>query len=144
MIMLPRQRQWRSQLLTQLLPLVGQPFAWGVTDCASITRRALAAMFGHDVTQLPAWNSPRELLEVRERHGAPADILRGLGAQERALTFLRVGDVVVSTEPEEEDREALYVCLHGSRCITGTRHGVTLTRPERGTVYSLWEVPAHG
>lgn len=73
-------------------------------------------------------------------------ILEALGAERTSVPFMRVGDIVVGSEAEEDvGHESAMVCVSGQSCLASTREGVVFGQPDPGSaVYSLWEVKARG
>lgn len=130
----------------------GSSFEWGKTDCASLTRAALAQMFGVEVfPSLPQWSTAREALTVLHEHGTVGSILEKAGAICTTRAYLRAGDIIVTQEPEEEvGRTALLVCIDEAWCLAGGRKGVQLVPPpayldfDERCVYSLWEIADRG
>ena len=148
--MTPRVLHWRSALLAWAEGLDGQPFAWGLTDCATLARKALEVCFGMDlVPECPSWNKPHEALRVIRDFGRPSQILTRLGAAPRPLTFVRAGDIIVMPEQQEPiGREALGVWLDGAVLLSDRERGAHIVArpimPNDATAYSIWEVPARG
>ena len=72
---------------------VGQPFAWGRTDCVSLVLRGLAAMG----TPAPSvcWGSRREALQVYRATGGPVQFFREAGWTRASVSHAVTGDLVV-------------------------------------------------
>jgi hypothetical protein len=142
-----RQQDWPSRLQAWAAAQQGKPFEWGTTDCAALARSALIAMFGEELaTHLPRWDSVRGAALILQVRGSVGSVLEELGAERTTVPFMRVGDVVVSPELEEDvGHESVMVCIDGQRCVASTREGVAVSLPDpKGVVYSLWEVTFNG
>lgn len=145
--MIARARNWRAHLHAWSASVLGQPFAWGRTDCGTLARDALAVMFGQDVVPfVPRWHSAREAVAVLQAYGSVPEILARLGAPQTTLSFMRAGDLILSKSDDDESRIGLAVCVDGRRCIASQPAGVArvlLSRDEPAVVcvYSIWEVP---
>jgi hypothetical protein len=101
-------------------------------------------MFGEEITiHLPRWNNVRGAAVILQVRGSIGSILEELGAERTSVPFMRVGDLVVSPEPEEKvGHESVMVCVDGQQCLVGTtEYGVAIMNPvPEAVVYSLWEV----
>jgi hypothetical protein len=142
-----RQRDWSSRLQKWAAAQQGKPFVWGSTDCAALARAALIEMFGEEISvHLPYWDNVRGAALILQARGSVGSILEELGAERTSVPFMRVGDLIVSAEPEEDvGHESVMVCIEGQKCLASTREGVTWSgaAPD-SVVYSLWEVTVDG
>lgn len=141
--MIQRRLDWRSRILAWSQAQVGKPLVWGQTDCAALARTAIVQMFGEAAEEiLPRWKTAREALTILQERGSIGTILEELGADKLSVPFLRAGDLVVSSEPEEAvGGQSVMVCIDRTQCLAGTSHGVVMTAPgTNAVVYSLWEL----
>lgn len=94
-----RRPDWDVRLVRLQDDVLGEPFRWGETDCASIVRRALAAMYPEGEVPLPS--APPEYEDRRGagrayvESGGVAAMLEAGGAERVDLNFARQGDVLV-------------------------------------------------
>jgi len=136
---------WRSNLFRWAMTQNGRPFAWGDTDCASLTRKALAICFGRELfPDAPRWNTRRGAVLAWKETGGLEPALVQLGAKKTDLNFVRAGDVVCFDEAEERIGHTAVGIWIGNRCLMSTVEGVALaplqSLPTDSRVYSLWEV----
>jgi hypothetical protein len=142
-----RQQDWSSRLQKWAAAQQSRPFIWGETDCCALARAALIEMFGSFLAvHLPRWDNLRGARVILQVRGSVGEILEQLGAERTSLPFMRVGDIVVCSEPlEDAGGVAAMVCINGQQCLAGTREGVVMMIPPADSVvYSLWEVTFNG
>lgn len=101
---------------------VGQPFAWGRTNCGALAAGAIDAMFGSDLftasISARCTSAARGLALSRSR--ATRSVLFGFGAHVVDLNYAQVGDIVVAFE---DPWECSHVVL-GKNCLSSS--------PEKG------------
>lgn len=96
--MMSRVPNWNVELAALARELGEQGFEWGKTDCASVARAALVAMYGEDLvapyihttytTKIGASRAFRKI-------GSMVDIITSAGAREVPLHATRDGDFLV-------------------------------------------------
>ena len=98
-----RIRDWTVALGELAREVIGAPFEWGETDCVSVFRRALVAMYGKDiaapyidVTYTTKVGATRAFNKV----GGYEDTLLKMGAKEVPPHLTRDGDVMVFPKGE--------------------------------------------
>lgn len=140
----PRIRNWDVQLVLWAREQIGKPFEWGRTDCASLTRGALAVMYGTDPLTAVFWSDLRSALSAIEGLGGAAAALQRLGAQPCPLKFAQAGDIAVGPERDAHGLVQLSVVLgRGQVLVTTPEHGVavaSIAALTHGT--ECWRVPA--
>lgn len=99
-----RHRDWDDRLFRACDELVGRPFEWGETDCASMVIHALEAMYPPDDLPLPmdrpAWATERAALRAYRATGGVEAALRAHGAQEVPLAFAQQGDIIIGLDEQ--------------------------------------------
>lgn len=118
---------WDRRLVEFAATVVGRPFKWGQTDCASIVRRGLTQVFSQDVWKghVGEWKTKRGALGVSGRT-EPQEALRASGAVEVGKHYAWSGDVALGDSVD--DHGMLQVAL-----LLPTRKAMTST-PENGVV----------
>ncbi len=91
---------WDVHLFRWADKVVGRPFVWGETDCATLVRAAHVVMYGTDVFGWPTYRSKLGATKARKKVGGI------LPALQRVCTavgrrFARDGDIVVITHEGE-------------------------------------------
>ena len=87
---------WNERLVAYANSVNGAPFQWGVTDCASLVRYALRAMYGRDLLRgMGSYRSSPSALRVGRQVGPVGAYLRDRGFQAVGLAFAQSGDTVV-------------------------------------------------
>lgn len=98
-----RHRNWDVRLVEWQGGLLGAPLEWGRTDCGSLVRGALEAMYPEDEVPLPedvpAYESKQGALRVREQTGGMETALETGGAEPVELPFAQQGDIVLGLNP---------------------------------------------
>lgn len=108
---------WDVALQAWADALVGQPYAWGRTDCVSLAIAAIGVLYPHQPA-LPGY--PSKTAALRALAEDPVLIPRTLellGATPTTRAFAQAGDILVS--PAGADELALLVSL-GAWALTGT------------------------
>lgn len=127
-----RVENWDQKLIYYARESVGKDFEWGVTDCASLVRASIAAMYGEDVfSHVAAWSTLREAKNQYEMHGRASSILAEAGASIVASNYEQTGDIIVSPGEDQDGLPRFGVILTGGQ--------VLLSTPESGVhVLSHW------
>jgi hypothetical protein len=137
----PRVRYWETALVRWAREQAGRPYVWGVTDCATLARAALAVVFGRDVAPgLPVWKSQASASRIAKRTRV-SDALRTLGAIESQAAFAGAGAVVTVPDDRVPGGESVCVVVSAGIALYAQHDtGVTLHRaPEVGTAWTLVE-----
>lgn len=139
---------WDVRLVTWAAGLVGTPFEWGKTDCASLVRGCIAAMYGHDFFSY-RYQSERGALKALATGGAVSDHILTLGADLYPFPFAQQGDVVVAPDDNGPWGEFAHVVIANLAFSSDPVAGVyaqklqALKFPEGTQVYRLpWEIDA--
>ncbi len=74
-----RVRNWDHEASVYIDSILGQPFQYGKTDCASIAAGVLRAMYGPSFFTMPKYKGPKGALAALRKHGIEHS-LRDLGA----------------------------------------------------------------
>ena len=94
---------WDAKLVEFTTMQLNKPFTWGDTDCASLVRGALHAMYGQDLwPEQHLYDSLLSAKHVLDETGGVAAQLLALGATEVHEAFIQQGDIVIG-EPLDED-----------------------------------------
>lgn len=123
---------WDAALIEWARSVIGEPFEWGRTDCASLARGAVLAMYeGAEpkVSVGPGWSTEKGALRAHARTGGVSSVLRRLGAEEVEPTCAQRGDFVL-----DGSREPPSVAV----VVT---NGVVGADPERGVFLSPMPLP---
>ena len=89
---------WSIELVQLANHLCVQPFRWGETDCASVARKALVAMYGKDIVApyiKVTYTTRLGAARVFSKIGSMADIVIAAGAREVPLHVTRDGDFLI-------------------------------------------------
>lgn len=117
----------RRDLLALVEAVLGQPFAYGQTDCPMVCFMAWDAMTGQDVASRyrGQWSDRMGALRYVRRHDTDLKrALDALGCETVAPGFQQVGDFVLTEDATGWIRG--HVCL-GERCLSATKErGVCL------------------
>ncbi|KKK75641.1 hypothetical protein LCGC14_2871690, partial [marine sediment metagenome] len=89
-----RVRTWDVDLQTWAGSLIGEPFRWGRTDCASIVIEAQHIMYGTYVFNVPKWKGKVKALRTLAEVKSIRAVLRKY-ADPVGRGFLQMGDVVL-------------------------------------------------
>jgi len=90
-----RAMTWDTNLVLYVDSIVGQPFEWGRTDCATIVREALRSMYGKDMLGIGTWTTKTGATRMLKKIGSYNDALAGAGAHEVPIRFRQRGDVAI-------------------------------------------------
>ena len=95
---MPRIANWNVKLGELAREVIGKEFVWGETDCVSVFRRALVAMYGEDIAAPyidATYTTKTGAIRAFKKVGPYEDILLALGAREVLPQCTRDGDVAV-------------------------------------------------
>lgn len=85
---------WDVLLFRWSVSVVGQPYEWGRTDCASLVRQAMTIVYGSDPFDVRPWSTKRQALTRLKAVGSVEDALRAAGMVPVALRHAQGGDVL--------------------------------------------------
>ena len=121
---LNRVRTWDVDLLEWASSLIGEPFRWGRTDCASIVIEAQRLMYGVDVFHLPKWKSKAKALRTLSGAKNIRAVLRR-HADQVGRGFLQMGDIVlVKNGCDVLETDGLMLVLRDYALFTNPETGV--------------------
>lgn len=105
-----RVRNWDVSIVQFAKEVVGKPFVWGETDCASLLYRVYEIMHGQKPDVVLRYTTAKGALSAHQRTGGTEKVVRDLGALdiERPAKY---GDIIFYKGPEEHpwDNIAIYV-----------------------------------
>jgi len=118
-------------LVAYVREVMGQPYQWGSTDCASLVWGAVVALYEDDAR--PAlrpveYTSLREAYARHQELGGTAAELEACGARLIVPAYLHDGDIVTAPPSEEDELPAAGVVVS---------RGVLTSDVERG----VWHAP---
>lgn len=89
-----RIRNWDVELVHYANSVLGESFKWGRTDCFSVVRNGLRAMYGRDLFR--GVGTYRTTAKAKAFHKAHAGIpLKEYGFKKIARNFCQAGDVII-------------------------------------------------
>lgn len=139
-----RNRNWSVDIMLWARSVRGRPFEWGSTDCGSLARGALEALYGpQDVRDL--FGAPwADGAAARDAWAALADVAAVFGAHEVEPAYMQTGDLVIFPGGAEEDPELprIAVSLGDRLLVSSVRHGVEITPVGRLGEAVVWRFPA--
>ena len=89
-----RVRSWDVDLEQWAAKQIGQPFAWGTTDCGSLVATGQKLIYGHDVFHVPKYKSKTKALRTLVTMRGMRSALKSCASQV-GRRFLQAGDVVL-------------------------------------------------
>lgn len=127
-----RVRNWDVRLVEWQGRVLGEPFEWGRTDCASLVVGALEAMYDELPLEgpVPEYEGERDAVLAHKATGGVAEALAEGGADRVDLNFARQGDVLIGL-PEQGGLPGAAVVVESSYVMASEDLGV-LRRPLRG------------
>lgn len=138
-----RIENWDLALFHWSEGVVGKPFRWGETDCATLVMDAMVVMYGRDIfPKVPRWKSLRKAVRVLHKVLDIADLFREAGAVTVPMTFAQSGDVLCAPGLDADSLPRLGVVVNGHALISQRKTGVNIYRMEgieEGT--ELWRLP---
>jgi len=142
-----RVMNWDVRVVRWSASVVGRPFEWGRTDCGSLCRGAIAALYGEGVVRRTLgvpWTTVESAVRFWRRVGSDAGgVLAALGARTvQHATLLQTGDIMVASG---SDRHGLprFGVVAGRKLITshfdsGVGAVARSAAPRRST---FWRLP---
>lgn len=126
-----RHSDWDLRLNSMKEKVLGEPFEWGRTDCATLVVRALEAMYPPDDVPLPAerpsYGDESGALRAHAATGGVSDVLRAQGAEEVPLNFARQGDVLIGVD-EAGGVPGAAIVVENRYLVASEEEGVVLRR----------------
>lgn len=121
---------WDIKLMELALAVVGQPFTWGETDCASLVRRAMTEMYGEDpwAGAFAGYDSLLSAQKALRDSGGVAAQLRALKAEEIPRNFLQQGDVLIAPPLGEDFADNVFLMV-GDQLLSATVEEGVVMRP---------------
>jgi hypothetical protein len=138
-----REENWDIRLFHWGNSVVGKPFRWGVTDCASLVIDAMEVMYGVDVFPgVERWRSLRKAVRVLRDVGSLGDFFEDSGGVQVPLAFAQSGDIVLASGLDNDNLPRMGVICNGTVIYSKRDRGVVCCRIsdlEKGT--QLWRLP---
>lgn len=101
--------------------MVGKEFVWGETDCGSLVRGAMKAMYGQDMfPHAPNWKSAAEAKKYCKNPDAGMDILVGVLARPVARNYEQPGDILLSPGADAAGLPRFAVILTAGQALVST------------------------
>lgn len=127
MKMMNRLHNWDTWLVEFAIKMIGQPFKWGQTDCATLVRNGLRSIYGRDVWRghVGIWTARRGALIVSNRT-KPKMALRASGAVETHTKHAWSGDVALGPSMDAHGMFQLSLLIPNRKALTST--------PETGVI----------
>jgi hypothetical protein len=112
-------RNWDRELVEWAGAVVGEPFVWGRTDCASLVRRAHQLMLDYDVfADIPTYDSEIGAARAKIEHGGVTEAMEARGATRFPITMARAGDIVITQRVEPEDITlSCFILISGEHAL---------------------------
>lgn len=137
-----RTETWEVDLVAWADSVRGQPFVWGKTDCVSLAREALRAVFGEDPAPGLAYGSLREAVAVIEERGLEERLRdAGLVLVEGGPNFAQNADLVVGTDPDTPAFPAVAIHVAGRWVVTSPERGVEVGPATPSWGLGLYRMP---
>ena len=115
-----RVANWQVNAAEEISPLVGTPFIWGETDCASLARKMLVRMYGEDPFTGKVGNYSTKMGAVKafKKAGSFDELIGSIGGKRIKKNSVRDGDVAV-VQDDSEGFQSLLIYV-GSRWIVAS------------------------
>ena len=106
------------------IDVVGAPFAWGKTDCASLVRRAMKVVFARDVFRgkVRTYRSGMEAFRVLHSLGGYAGALETAGFRRVRPGKWLSGDVIVLPRSARSDGPGPIGVIINHKLLTADHH----------------------
>ncbi len=114
---------WDSRLVEFALDMEGRKFQWGRTDCVTLTRRGLNALYGRDPWKrsVPTWKGKVSALKMsQEFEGAKAADFLATSAEEIASPFATSGAIALAPTRDEHGLPGMSILLPGRKVLIST------------------------
>lgn len=113
-----KQPGWERRLVAWAEYTVGQPFKWGVTDCASLVADAIHAMTlsltgQHAKSGVRGYSTRLGARRADVKTGGIRQHLRSLGLREVDVRFCQQGDIIVTPRKTTREMEHAMVVVSG-------------------------------
>lgn len=128
---LARVPNWDVRLGHEARRLVGRPFEWGATDCGTLCRTALDALYGPGTaTRLfgRPWKTARGAKGAVKRMDAILAKLEALGARRVPRAYASGGDLIIRPGTDDVDLPRLAVVV-GPVVLRVTHEGGVIAEP---------------
>ena len=137
-----RLRTWDVDLEIWASQTIGEPFAWGRTDCVSLVIKGQRIIYGIDVFHGPAYKSKAKALRTLVNVKSLRSVLKSYASQV-GRRFLQAGDIVlVGKGCSELETDGLILVIRDYALTTSPTAGVLAIAldviPTKSTTY--WRV----
>jgi hypothetical protein len=137
----PRRPDWQERLVQWATPLRGTAFRWGVTDCGSLVRGTLVALYGDPAeAALPRYQDARGAARVRQTVVSIEDELWRWGGMPVSRALAAAGDVVLE-RPASGELESAGVVLEGHVLVADATLGVTVAPWDTVRAHTIFHLP---
>lgn len=123
-----RVRNWDVALVEHARAVVGSPFTWGQTDCASLAIAAIETMYGGLPLDLPAYTTKTGALRAQKVMSIEGGLL-SLGARWVTMRGARAGDILLAVGDLGHLSGCAYMLSHVA-VMSSETHGVYLRQRE--------------
>jgi hypothetical protein len=132
---------WHERLTAWATPLRGTAFRWGVTDCGSLVRGSLVALYGDAAdAALPRYQDARGAARVRQTVGSIEDELWRWCAMPVRRSQATPGDIVLESARHAE-LEAAGVVLDEHVLVADATLGVTVAPWDTVRAQAIFHLP---
>ncbi|MCK4300178.1 MAG: hypothetical protein KAX80_11630 [Planctomycetes bacterium] len=125
---------WDTDLMDYVSSVLDEPFEWGRTDCASLVRGAVGAMYGHDVLKVGRYKTLAGARRTLKLVGSYKDALAHAGAEEVPIGFRQRGDVAILPDTDVEGFPGLGVVVRGGMLTVGPEEIVRIVPIDEDSV----------
>lgn len=135
---LRKQPAWERRLIAFAESLIGQPYRWGETDCASLALRSIETMAKRpgvvaDRLGVEWYGSQVSALRVFSALGGIRAALAALGMTEHPVRYAQQGDIIVLPGTEGHPVESCAVVVSGRFLTSIEARGVYWVDPAIAT-----------
>lgn len=114
-----RIRNWDVALITWATSVIGQPFKWGQTDCASLVRTACEVMYAADLfPDVGRYDTHAGAMRALAYTGGVRQSLRLVGATIQDVKYAQTGDIVLGPGHAGEPTESAFVVIGKVMLVT--------------------------
>ena len=138
-----RINNWDLALVEWAESVRGQPYEWGVTDCATLVMDACAAMYGREMfPEVKRWTTCKTAVRRLKVVGSMEDVLIAKGAEEIQPNFLQGGDIAIELRDEVSRLGGAYVFVRPYFFTSTPEDGVlVLTRRQVIGLTTIYRLP---